>query len=785
MAPDGRDAEPPGPGDGTPEPGVRSEVSGGNFYGPVFMGGEFEGVKVGSQAVQPPGSGPAPRHDQDDQHDELTETTELTDATEKFADAVRNRWKVEKKRRWVEHPDPGLLPVRWTVAHTLMDHWANVHGTPDDDTAGPVDLEQHPGDIATTYGRVPSGRLVVLGEAGSGKTVLGLRLVLDLLQLRAHGDPVPEIFSLGSWDPRAETLAEWLRDRLSRDTPGMDTMTREGTTVAEALIEKGLVLPVLDGFDEMADGLEADALDQLSRFPGHLVLTSRTGPYAAAIGDTGGPTRGPTRGLKRAAAIELTALTPADAKKFLTLGSAPAVEPEWDQVLARLRDAPSTRTGKSLREALTTPLMISLARDVYGERASTGDENRNGNGNGDGSEHGGPPRSPRDLLRFRSRKAVEEHLLSSFVPSAYRRRAGDPDAPPRGWTSQRAQRWLGYLAAHLDGRRDLAWWEIGTSIGLPARTAVISFLAALSFAVTTAVGNLPVDLLGTSHGLGFAIRRGLVVGTLHGLVFGLVLGYVYRRADSSTGDLLRPRPVRVHFFRRDREPDKAFSHKVVGGTLLGFFIALAIVLVDRLLLPPLALDDGLGGNLVSAAEFPLTVGLSAGAAMAVIAWLETPITWQTSVSCADLLRQSRANVVSHLLVWALVVGLVAGLGATFTEPPLRSLQLGLVFGIEGAFCAGLAYGLCLTAWGQWVALARIWLPLTGRLPWRLVAFLEDACERDVLRRSGAVYQFRHARLQDHLAGYGPSAPGAGVSPPRRSSPGARATAPSWSRPRPR
>jgi hypothetical protein len=31
-------------------------------------------------------------------------------------------------------------------------------------------------------------------------------------------------------------------------------------------------------------------------------------------------------------------------------------------------------------------------------------------------------------------------------------------------------------------------------------------------------------------------------------------------------------------------------------------------------------------------------------------------------------------------------------------------------------------------------------------------FLEDALRRDVLRTIGPVYQFRHARLQDRLAG---------------------------------
>jgi hypothetical protein len=45
----------------------------------------------------------------------------------------------------------------------------------------------------------------------------------------------------------------------------------------------------------------------------------------------------------------------------------------------------------------------------------------------------------------------------------------------------------------------------------------------------------------------------------------------------------------------------------------------------------------------------------------------------------------------------------------------------------------------------------LWLALTGRLPLRLITFLEDAHRRGVLRQSGAVYQFRHARLAERLS----------------------------------
>jgi hypothetical protein len=48
-----------------------------------------------------------------------------------------------------------------------------------------------------------------------------------------------------------------------------------------------------------------------------------------------------------------------------------------------------------------------------------------------------------------------------------------------------------------------------------------------------------------------------------------------------------------------------------------------------------------------------------------------------------------------------------------------------------------------------VAAGLLWVRRRG--PLRLVRFLEDARERQIIRRSGTVYEFRHARLQSRLA----------------------------------
>ena len=50
----------------------------------------------------------------------------------------------------------------------------------------------------------------MLGEPGSGKTMLMVRLVLDLLAAREAGSPVPVLTPVASWIPPARTCgAGW------------------------------------------------------------------------------------------------------------------------------------------------------------------------------------------------------------------------------------------------------------------------------------------------------------------------------------------------------------------------------------------------------------------------------------------------------------------------------------------------------------------------------------------------------------------------------------------------
>jgi len=86
-----------------------------------------------------------------------------------------------------------------------------------------------------------------------------------------------------------------------------------------------------------------------------------------------------------------------------------------------------------------------------------------------------------------------------------------------------------------------------------------------------------------------------------------------------------------------------------------------------------------------------------------------------------------------------VLGAGLGFGLMFGWP--FGLTLALVSGLGSGFRAGAAPSLLFTEVALWLLGRRV----------RFMPLLETALARDVLRQAGAVYQFRHADLQDRLA----------------------------------
>ncbi|MEU4236092.1 NACHT domain-containing protein [Actinoplanes sp. NPDC026619] len=394
-------------------------------------------------------------------------------ALARLAEAQREQWTAEQAARRIRDPWP--LNVRWLSsarAQAVSASWASVRGKPG---GGSVDLDGVYGEIADLLERddVPR-RLVVLGDPGTGKSMLVLHLTLELLQRRAGHGPVPVLLTAASWNP-VQPLDEWIATqivsadgRLGRTVPAPGGGRR---TLARELVARGSILPVLDGLDEMNDEFQRAALIGISAAAAagrELVVTSRTVPYEAAVRACGP--------IPAASVVELQPIAATEAAQHLA-DSAAMADTRWAGVLHHLRAGAST----PLTGALSTPLMIWLARMVYQS----------------------PRTSPDELLLAEwatSRVGIEEHLLEHLVPAAY---------ASTQTNIGRTRRWLSVLARHMRAERtyDLAWWQINEIKPVPAAqlisiayvilTALVVNIFSLSAGASVVFADEGLSLLGS------------------------------------------------------------------------------------------------------------------------------------------------------------------------------------------------------------------------------------------------------------------------------------------------
>jgi transcriptional regulator with XRE-family HTH domain len=530
----------------------------------------------------------------------------LSEAADDLAYAVGARLGREEEQRRIQDPCP--LPVRWELAPDgVLDHWENICRVVPGGSAQPLDLTGRLPEITEVYRRIPSGRLVVLGRAGSGKSVLAMRFVLDMLRTRDRGDAVPVVFSLGSWDPRTTGFRDWLAGELVRDHPGLAANGCGESNLATALVESGRILPVLDGFDELAAGLHRDVLDALNATPLPLLLTSRPGEYAAMAR---------TDPLTAAAAVRLIDLTVTDLVDYLprtTRKTAGATV--WDPVLHELRDHPDRPASVNLRAVLTTPLMVGLARAIYSD-----------NDGGDSSEL-------LDTDRFDSQYALEDHLLGSFIPTVYRDRHSR-------WDPERVRNWLGYLAGHLDrlGTPDLAWWQLGTTMRRASRMLIAGVVSGLAVALVSGL----VIFLADTPAAGRGLTNALVAALQNWLGFGLALGLTHGVGLKLGGGAFEPSRARLRPQGGARQLRAKLGPRLTAGIVGGLGLGLIMGLASAAGTNPMGfVEFGFLGVLATGAGLGMLTGLGWG----LMAGLEAPADIRSAVGPADLLRTNRAIVV--------------------------------------------------------------------------------------------------------------------------------------------
>ncbi|RRR98536.1 hypothetical protein [Glycomyces terrestris] len=535
-------------------------------------------------------------------------------------------------------------------------------------------------------------QLVVLGPRGAGKTSTLVLLAHDLLS-EGEDAPLPVPVNLNGWDPRKTGLDAWAAAQLIEEFPDLKRRTRSGASAARTLLEDGTLIPFFDGLDESHDHAEGLRVFNATWRKRAFVVSCRAEEFEEAV-------RLRHESLAAAPVIDLQPVTPAQATSYLPSGGQIDGDRRWSDVIGRITSNPDG----VLASALSTPLMVYLAQIAY-QVEPTADE----------------------LLEFDSATAIEQRLFRAYLPALYSGRH------PRGDTEQRhtpaeADRWLGFLAAQASASQGVAWWRLPAACGPWFLVGYIALTVAIAWIlVGSAAGFWYGAIFAAGIGLRIPAYSNPVIST-HG----------HRAGDITIG--------------------------VLCGTLCGTIGFLAGGLAS-------ALSIGVASSI--AVKFAIEAYQRHG----VDEYPRTPI---------EVLRED----VKHSLQLALSAGVSVFAAAIFMDGPLGAL----VFGLVGAFAGGqagyfdtgplrgaipgaLTYGtigavsggirldvvdgvllalgtvstvIALNVWYRslW---ARLWLGVTGRLPYRVMRFLENAAQLGVLRRTGAVYRFRHERIQTYLA----------------------------------
>jgi hypothetical protein len=507
--------------------------------------------------------------------------------------------------------------------------------------------------------RVPTGWLVVLGEPGCGKSMLMLRLVLDLVRRRPSGGIVPVFVPMTSWDPEIDEFGSWLEKQLPNDYPGLEAKVRgadgERSRIAD-LLARQKIMPILDGLDEMPLAARRRAVDRLNEVfispsrPPRLVVTCRTTEYKAIVSAPGQPWN-PVRG---AAVIELQ---PLDAGMVADYLSEHRNDRRWDLVVRELMDR---RAASPLREALETPLYASLASAIYNPHRY----------HGDGKVP--DPASLCDRRRFPDSESIQQHLLDEFIPTVYsiereqlERRAREEH---KAVGPLPAERWLMRIADYLADERDstLKWWDLN---GLAP-----GWLPAAAVGITCGVATAVAAALGTHVGVGIGVGFG--TGMLLAMAIGLGTRYVRRRWD--------PTGYSKHY--GDRRPGPGMAGGMIGAVIGGLAAGVAG-----------KYGIGYEPSLFSGLPEALGIAIGAGATAEFGSGLVGTLAGSFVAGCLAAVGLGLpAGIVDGL-----GVGLAAGLAVHYLGrqgPSSKQPRWEAQIGIPGGLVIGLATGF--TAWRE-------------------------------------------------------------------------------------
>jgi hypothetical protein len=603
------------------------------------------------------------------------------------------------------------------------------------------------------------GRFYIIGSPGAGKTLLAIQLACELIGESAEDATlIPVILPLQEWRADNSSLDRWFAyqaaDKL--DVP---------IEIARLLIDNGMILPVLDGLDEMATssarrGDAADFIDALNNWDGCVIVTCRTDTWAAI--EAGGTT------MEDATGIILTPVTPRQQVAYLNERN------RTGRNIIHLEEDILKRPKGLLAATLSNPLDLMLAGSLLSGGSGTETLIRHIN----------------MVAEAASQAGLESDLMEAFV----RTRA---EWYPKDTGSKTRSRWK--QSSFYSESQVLSWSralarlvnEVGDKYifgyRMPSTSITIERLWLLSGPsrartidrILVVVFWLPFLLALSTTLAGNGVRPEVAVGV------SIVLSVLPASSIWLTRTWVHPSKI-------------VFSRLIQKRGIIR--LLLSICVASALLVTPW-MDAHIIGGLLFAFGFLLVFGLgfSTNVRESIAVWAVLAVSYLIGMTFQGLIRLLLANenpsveicagvasgAVSMLVavrIGILVAKRHGGGGLDIFPPGAPTPRAGIDGDLRAGICAacvtfavgaligftsrtmlaspqdflgvsllaGLAAGpgYVSSVWRRHLALV---ISARGRLPLRVCAFLQWSHRSGLLRTAGRAYEFRHRRLLDWLA----------------------------------
>jgi len=591
-----------------------------------------------------------------------------------------------------------------------------------------------------------TGRLLILGEAGSGKTVLLLKLasaLLDRMKKDSDGEgpakdgqpttslPIthhfPIILNLASWTTEYKKFEEWLiAALLSGNGLSKDFATK--------LINKNRVIAFLDGLDELGQNEDkaiaakkrADCLASLNEYLRHgrkAVVCSRCDEFVQLSELTG---------QQAPVADRVAILKPSKAQILLALQHAAIDRETTHHASATNLAALLVRDDhQHLLDTMRTPFYFNTALELFDQQI------------------------PQEQTLPEDTNQLRRYVIGQFFQNKLR------DTPNlKNFNPNKARRSLQWLAHRMKQRQlvtfeladlqptDLKWRSPFHILYGVLTYLLLSFPIALLFVLMplwepsfgTSIDDLEIKVSSRFFAVVilevFLLAMALLIGALGFLPFSLLFAFRTKTISTEDASKFSLRPLLKLTTWKD--------------------ILTTMVLYCSLLVLVVGLMSALQKDRAEAVRFLLTGFLVLGAFVFIERVSNYCRVVKKFVSLKHDYQRLRTGLLHNLIRWQVVLLCVMFLGNCI-EVAKGTYPKGILWRLFEfrASVLLLPFTLVLSVINAAILkhfVLRTCLVLRGRIPIRYASFLNYAVELRILEKDGGHWRFRHQNLQNYFSG---------------------------------